>query len=94
MTPCIIEAKATGDEVARIIYERILPNVVNEERSKVIIALLTMTLSMMKPDITPEEIQEGVKGTSEYICLFLGDTDNNPLDEFGEEAAGKKPRMN
>jgi hypothetical protein len=80
--PIIVEAKIPGNEVERIISQLIFPAVENEERSSVIISLLTLALTLMKPDITAEEIQEGVKGTSEWMVLFLsGSYEDDDLDE-------------
>ena len=97
VTSMIIEARATGEEVTRLIYDKILPSVVEEDRSKVIIALITLSLTLMKPDMTPEELQRSVKETSQYICLILGDTDGSTPqvdDDVTPEPGNPKWRMN
>lgn len=72
----IIETRATGPEVERVISSKLLPAVADEDRSLILISLLTLTITLMKPDVTGEEIQEGVKGMSEWLCLFLASSDD------------------
>lgn len=61
---------ASGDEIFEIITG-IEEAVEGYTRSHIIIALLALAITTQKPDVTPEEIQAGVKGVSEWICLFL-----------------------
>lgn len=72
--PMIVEAKVTGEEIERIISDKLFPAVEDEERAASIISMLTLVLTLMKPEISPKEIQDGVRGVSEWMCLFLSDT--------------------
>lgn len=58
--------------------EQILPIIANLEaalegvkRNHAVIALLSLVLVIQKPTISQEELYEGVKQISEYICLVL-----------------------
>ncbi len=77
MTDAIIETHVTGAEIERLITTKILPPLQDEERGAVIMALLTLTLTLMKEDISAEEVAEGVKGASEWMCLFLANGDQD-----------------
>ena len=83
MTVPIIEARATGKEVTRIINEKLAPSVDGEDQSAAVIAMLTMVLLIMKPVISAEDIQQGVMGISQWMCLFLSSLDE--VDEKGEK---------
>lgn len=69
----IVEATATGEEVNMVVLalEDVL---VGAPRGVGIIALLSLTLMLMNPDITPEQLQQGVRDTSQFICLILEGT--------------------
>lgn len=75
MPPIIVGSSATGEEIERIIVSKLLPAIDNEERHKVIISLLTLAITILKPSVTAEEIQEGVQGCSQWLCLFLSEQD-------------------
>jgi hypothetical protein len=83
----IIEAKASGNEITRLINEKLAPCLEGEEQSKCVIAMLTLALLIMKPVISAENIQEGVMGISQWMCLYL-----SSLDEVDQE--GKKRKAN
>ena len=74
MTDHIIsQQSATGEEVTFIV-DKIEPVLEGIPKGKVVIALLSMILVMMNPDINPMELQRGVKDVSQYICLMLEGT--------------------
>ncbi len=77
----IVETRATGADVERLIRLKLLPAIADEDRSLILISLMTLTLTLMKPDITGEEIQDGVKGMSEWMCLFLSTGDESELPD-------------
>jgi hypothetical protein len=83
VTVPIIEAKATGHEVTRIINEKLAPSLEGENQSSAVIAMLTMIMLIMKPVISAEDIQQGVLGVSQWMCLFLSSLDDG--DEDGEK---------
>lgn len=78
----IAESVASGEEIAAIIAS-IEPTLEGVKRGHGIIALLSLTLVLMNPEILPEELQEGVRNVSQYICLLL---DSNNRGE-GKELA-------
>lgn len=69
-TPIVEETTATGEEINAIIA-RLEPALWNQRRSHVIIAMLSLALSLQNPELTAEELQEGVRGVSQWIALFL-----------------------
>lgn len=73
----IIESHATGEEIEHLIANKLLPAVINEERHKVVIALLTFAITLLKPTVTAEEVQSGVKGCSQWLCLHLSESELN-----------------
>ena len=75
MAPHIVEVAATGEEIEAIITERLIPAIHDLERTKVLLALLTLFLTLMKPTITAEEVVEATNGVSQWVCLFLSESD-------------------
>lgn len=61
---------ASGEEIYEII-QGIESVIEGYSRAHCIIAMLALVITCQKPDATPEEIQEGVKGVSEWICTYL-----------------------
>ena len=88
MPPQIVEARANGAEIDAIIEERLIPAVHDLERSKTLMALITFTLCLMKPDITAEEAKAGVEQVSQFMCLFLSEV--QPLGDDAGEVDPKK----
>lgn len=41
----------------------------------IVIAFLAIILAIQHPQITPEQLQEGIKGLSQWTCLFLESLD-------------------
>lgn len=73
----IAEQTATGSEIESIV-SMIEPVIVGIPRGKSIIALLSMTLVLMHPAITPAKLQSGVQDVSRFICLLLDDNEGEP----------------
>jgi hypothetical protein len=40
-------------------------------RAQACMACLATTISMMNPNLTAKEMQEGVKGASEWMCSYV-----------------------
>ena len=72
----IQEIYATGMDVHNIV-EKIEPVLAGLPRGHVLIALMTMAIIIQHPEITPEQLQEGVKGLSQWMALFLSTTDES-----------------
>ena len=85
MTVPIIEAKASGSEITRLINEKLAPCLEGEDQSKCVIAMLTLSLLIMKPVISAEDIQEGVMGISQWMCLWL-----SSMDEVDKDGVKRK----
>jgi hypothetical protein len=82
--PVIVESAATGEEIEAIIAQRLVPAIADLDRSKVMLSLLTFFFVLMKPDLTPKELKDGVRGASQWICLFLSEQDvddSKPVDK-------------
>ena len=74
MNSNIAESTASGQEIEAIVTQ-IEPVIVGIPRGKTIIALLSMVLVLMNPDITPVKLQDGVRDVSRFICLLLDEGD-------------------
>lgn len=70
----ISEQVATGDEVAGVV-SMLEDALIGTPRGLCIIALISMSLVLQNPDITPDDLQIGVKEVSRYICLLLDQTE-------------------
>jgi len=68
----IIETQATGKQIERLV-DKILQALDGEDRAHGVMACMALALILTKEDITSEQIQEGIKGMSQYIVCFLGD---------------------
>jgi hypothetical protein len=67
------EISATGADV-QMIVEQIEPILMGFPRHHVLIACITLAMLMQHPDISPTQLQEGVKGVSQWMALFLSTT--------------------
>ena len=83
VTP-IAEGFATGDEINPII-QRVEDLLIDVPRVHVLIALTTIILVLQHPTITPNQIYDGVKDVSRFICTWLAGIDAEvnlePLDK-------------
>ena len=77
-TELIQEMKATGAEIDEII-KAIEPGLMGHPKHQVLIASLSLAVLIMNPDISAEKLQEAVKGTSQYICLFLSGLESGEM---------------
>ena len=75
MTDQLHETSATGAEIQEIV-DTVGPILEQWPRSHVLIACISIAILLTHPNITPEELQKGVKGTSQWICAFLGAEDS------------------
>jgi len=66
----IVQTAATGEEISQII-NKIEEQLDGVQRGHAIIALLSLTLVVMYPDITPAQLQSGVKDISQFVCMWL-----------------------
>lgn len=80
MKSFVSQAVATGEEIHKIV-SAIEPILVNVDRAHIIIACLSIALTVSKPDITPEQLQAAVRDTSQYICMILEEVDPSTPQE-------------
>lgn len=64
------EATATGDQIWSI-TEKLVPALSGVQRGHAIIALLSIVLATMNPDLSPDQIRDGVLETSRFMCLWV-----------------------
>lgn len=76
--PIISEATATGEEIFEIVT-RIEPALMGVSRGNAVIATLSIAVTLMNPDISPEQLGAAVSGASRWICLFLSGEERNEL---------------
>lgn len=62
-----------GNEVQRVIFDRLLPSLEGESFELQMTALMTLCVLMAKQDITFDELQEAVMNLSEYLILLVAD---------------------
>lgn len=76
------EAHASGEEIFELV-SKIEPTLYGVERGKALIACLSIAVTIMNPDIEPEQLQECVSGASKWICLFLaGENEGIPKEQL------------
>lgn len=68
--PFIEEVTASGEEILNIV-EAIEPILSKVPRAQACMACLATAISMMNPNLTARELQEGVKGASEWVCTYV-----------------------
>jgi hypothetical protein len=76
MSAIITEATASSQEIFDVI-EKIEPAIDGIRESHVVMALLTMVLAIQKPDLSAEELGNGVKEVSRFVCMLL----DSPTDK-------------
>lgn len=76
----IQESFATGEEI-NVICERIEDTLaeLGTSRPHALMALISLTLVLMNPGISEEDLQDGVKEVSRYICLLLEGAEEDPV---------------
>ncbi len=77
----IVMTKASGQEVADIV-RKIVSTLEGENKGHAIMALISLLLILQKPSLGAEDIQEGIKDVSQFVCMWL--------DSKGQ---GTKPRI-
>ena len=66
----IVSASATGEEIG-LIVNGLEEALVGVPRGHSIIALLSLTILMSRPDISTEQLHDSVEDVSRYICLLV-----------------------
>ena len=68
------EQAISGDEFYAVVKE-LQPILSRVERRVAVSACLGSALTIQEPDLTLKEVYDGIRGASEWICLFLSTTD-------------------
>lgn len=79
----VSEAYASGSEIAPIV-ERVEAALQDVPRTHALIALTSIILLLQHPDITQDQIYEGVRDVSRFVCMWLAGSDgvdDQPLDK-------------
>ena len=63
-------ATATGEEIFEVV-SRLEPELIGLPRGHAVIALLSIVITVMNPDISAAKLKQLVQDTSEFICLGL-----------------------
>jgi hypothetical protein len=77
MSDTLIYTKARTEDIARLV-EKMGLTVLGENEGHVQMACIALALSIEIPGLTPEGLQDGVKGVSEWIAMF-GANFNQPM---------------
>lgn len=67
----IREVEVDGKVIESVIYDKLLPALEDIQKNHAILAMLTMTVLLMKPEITLDELQSTVMGVSGYIVTAI-----------------------
>ena len=62
-----------GSVIQQLMYEKLMPACEGEHTGHAILALLTLSVIMMKPDVTTEQLRNCVMGMSEHVVLQLAE---------------------
>lgn len=69
-TPIIDQVTSTGADVYRVV-KQLEPALVGIPRHEAIMAMLSMVIILMDPEIDEIKLARGVKEVSEFICLLV-----------------------
>jgi hypothetical protein len=69
MSEPIVEAQVSGEVVSEIVL-RLEDALGDCDRAPALISLLSLALIIMHPSIGPEELTNGVRDTSKFMCLL------------------------
>ena len=80
----VSEGYATNQEI-RPIVQKIEAALGDVPRTHALIALTSIILMIQHPDITPQQIYQGIHDVSKYICMWLagttGESDDTPVEK-------------
>lgn len=84
--PLVSEAYASGDEIAPIVT-RVEEALADVSRTHALIALTSIILLLQHPDISSEQMYEGVRDVSRFVCMWLTgldaeSEDGEPIDKL------------
>lgn len=74
-TSLVQEAFATGAEISPIV-ERVEAALGDVPRAHALIALCSIILLIQHPNLTEEQLYEGVRDVSRFICMWLAGSDD------------------
>ena len=80
----VVETSASGDQVAAVVgmLEDTLEGC---PRGLAIISLLTMSIVLQNPSISPEDLQSTIREVSRFLCMMVEGTDLDIGDEGGRK---------
>lgn len=75
MTSQISHIEVEGEVIQDLILRKIAPAVQGERKAHAILALLSMSVMLMKPDVEVETLKDTVMHMSETMILNLAETE-------------------
>ena len=66
----IFRAEATGADIQKVL-EAVQPVIADFPRTHVMMACLALALMVQDPELSIEELHDGVVGMSQWACLYL-----------------------
>lgn len=75
MAPQIYKIEASGKDIQALILAKLGPAVEGEPVSLAVLSMLSLSILLMKPDITVEQLQDCVLSTSSYMITCLAQFD-------------------
>lgn len=76
-TPTLVnEAFATGEQIMPVVA-KLEEALADTSRTEALIALLSVVLLIQHPDITADQMYEGVKQVSRFTCMWLAGTEGS-----------------
>lgn len=70
----VAESHVSGDEIFNLLVA-LDPILAPLPKQNVVIACLSIALLRQEPDLTIKELEAGVRGASEWLCVFLSTTE-------------------
>jgi len=73
----VLKTSVPGEVIAPIVY-KLEQAAAGEDRDAVLVALLAMALVVMYPEIGPEQLQYAVDEITNYMCIILDPSVEDP----------------
>jgi hypothetical protein len=73
MHPFIQNVTVEGRDIQRLIFDRLAPAVEGEPLSHTVLAMLTFSVLLMRPNIDLDLLQDVVMSTSEHMIMAMTD---------------------
>ena len=77
MTNQVIVANTKSEEVYKLLDEKLVPALAGQPLAIASAAMLMVILTSMRPDISGDDLVEGITGASAWIVMYLDSLDKD-----------------